>query len=150
MFTFTKYKLNDSSSFVMNYQSVDGNGFVGTSVSQYCYIVPLLDHNNGNIVIGKIQFINTCESRSTYPPQYFIEESIMLHLNDGNTFFTSNYFEANAMHYNVGDKIILPIVQSIGRDVGKKGYIVIDVHENIRDITIRIDEDKNLFGTYAL
>jgi hypothetical protein len=147
MFIFTKYKLNESLSFVSNYQPVN-EGFVGTSVSQYCHIVPLLDHNNGNIVIGKIQFINTCQSVSTYPSQFFIEESIMMHFNDGSSIFASNYYEKTGeMHYKTGDKIILPIVSSIGRDVGKKGYIVIDVHENIRDITIRLDEEE-VFGTF--
>ena len=138
LYIFSNYKLNSGLTFQLNYQSVP-SGFVGTSLTQNGYILPLLSDEN-NSEIGKMEFINTVEQIITYPAQYFIVESITIRFSNNTAIFASNYFTANNNHYNVGDKLIIPIISCTGDYVGKTGYIVIDVNEETRYVTIRLDD----------
>jgi hypothetical protein len=137
LYIFSNYELNSGLTFQLNYQSIP-SGFVGTSLTQNGYILPLLN-NKDNSEIGKIEFINTVEQITTYPAQYFIVESITIRFNNNSAIFASNYFTANNNHYNVGDKIIIPIISCTGDYLGKTGYIVIDVNKDIRNVTVRLD-----------
>jgi len=137
IFIYANYELNGGITFELNYNSVP-NGLLGTSLTQNGYIIPFINSID-NLEIGKIEFINNTQFVSTYPTQYNIIEYITIRLNNNSSIFATNYFSANENHYTVGDKIIMEIISCTGEYIGNKGYIVIDVHENRRDVTIRID-----------
>ena len=137
IFIFGKYELTGGLSFELNYQTVP-EGLSGVSLTQSGYIIPLLDACD-NSEIGTVRFINNTESVLTYPSQYYIIENITINLNINGTLYGNNYFSAKQESYNVGDKIIIPITSCTGTIVGKKGYIVIDVTEDTRYVTIRLD-----------
>lgn len=137
IFIYANYELNSGLSFELNYNSVP-SGILGTSLTQKGFIIPLINSID-NLEIGKIEFINNVQFVSTYPAQYNIIEYITIRLNNNSSIFATNYFSANENNYTTGDKIIMEIVSCTGDYIGNKGYIVIDVYENRRDVTIRID-----------
>lgn len=134
MLFFTEYFINKGIELTLNYDSDISGSFVTQTYDNF----PLIDYQN-NIEIGQIQFVNTNESITTNPIEYNITESITIQFKDGSAIFASNFYKSNNQFYNVGDKIIIPIISCTGNFVGRSGYIVIDVYVDKRNVTISID-----------
>lgn len=132
---FYNYNINDLISFTNKYSS-NPPGLTGTSVNSSVDIGSLLD--NANKEVGKIQFNNINIQSITFPPLYNISEEIILELNDGSSIFAVNQYKSNTGFYVDGEKYILPIISCTGSIVTKKGYIVIDVIGDKRNITVKL------------
>ena len=68
-----------------------------------------------------------------------ISEEIILEFNDGSSIFAVNQYKSNTGFYVDGEKYILPIVSCTGNIVTKKGYIVIDVIGDKRNVTVKLE-----------
>ena len=135
IYTFIIIIINHLISFTNQYSS-NLPGLTGTFVNSSVDIGPLLD--NANKEVGKIQFNNINIQSITFPPLYNISEEIILELNDGSSIFAVNQYKSNTGFYVDGEKYILPIVSCTGNIVTKKGYIVIDVIGDKRNITVKL------------
>ena len=133
---FYNYNKNDLTSFTNQYSS-NPSGLTGTTVNSSVDIGPLFDNNNKEV--GKIQFNNTNIQSITFPSLYNISEEIIIELNDGSSIFALNQYKSNTGFYVDGEKYILPIVSCTGNIVTKKGYVVIDVIGNKRNITVKLE-----------
>jgi hypothetical protein len=133
---FLNYYRSNLSTYINQYTSYPP-GRVGISVVSNVNIGELFNNFNENI--GKIQFNNIDISTLTYPPLYDISEEIIIKLNDGSSIFALYNYKSNDSYYENGQKYIIPIVSCTGNFVGKKGYIVIDIVDDIRYITISLD-----------
>jgi hypothetical protein len=133
---FYNYNSNDLTSFTNQYIS-NPPGLTGTSVNSTVDIGPLFD--NANKEVGKIQFNNINIQTITFPPLYNISEELIIKLNDGSSIFAVNQYKSNTSYYVDGEKYILPIVSCTGSIVGKKGYVVIDVIGDKRNITVKLE-----------
>ena len=136
IYTFTIIIKNDLTSFTNQYIS-NPQGLTGTSVNSTVDIGPLFD--NANKEVGKIQFNNTNIQSITFPPLYNICEEIILELHGGSSIFALNQYKSNTGFYVDGEKYILPIVSCTGSIVGKKGYVVIDVIGDERNVTVKLE-----------
>ena len=133
-----KYDHNNGIVFGLNYKSIP-EGLTGVSVNQIYYDVQLLSVYD-NSKIGTIKFIDTIQKEVTNEKTYYVIENITINIDLGGTIYANNYYSGKSYSYTPGDKIIIPITSCTGNFVGKKGYIVIDVTENIRYVTIRLDD----------
>jgi hypothetical protein len=133
---FFNYNRNNFISFTNKYES-NPPGRVGVSVTSNVYNGEL--SNNFNESVGKIQFNNIDINTLTYPSLYDVTEEIIIKLNDGSCIFALNNYKSENDSYVDGQKYIMPIVSCIGKFVGKKGYMVIDVVGDIRYITISLE-----------
>ena len=132
-----KYNKDEFTSFGTNYTSIPP-GLVGITVSESVDIAPLLDMDDNTI--GKIQFNSIVNTTVTYPSISNVTENIAIILNEGTTIFTiNNYTGMDGSCYEPGDKFILPIISCTGKDVTKKGYVVIDVFENTRNVYVKLE-----------
>jgi len=132
---FYNYNRNDFTNFTNQYLS-NPPGLTGTTVNSSVDIGPLFDNNNQQV--GEIQFNNINIQSITFPPLYNISEEIILELNGG-SIFAVNQYKSNTDFYVDGEKYILPIVSCTGNIVGKKGYVVIDVVGDERNITVKLE-----------
>ena len=133
---FYNYNKNYLSSFTNKYSS-NPQGLTGTSVNSSVDIGPLFD--NANKEVGKIQFNNINIQSITFPPLYNISEELIIELNDGASIFAVNQYKSNTGFYVDGEKYILPIVSCTGNIVTKKGYVVIDVIGDKRNVTVKLE-----------
>jgi hypothetical protein len=133
---FYNYNKNDFISFTNKYSS-NPPGLTGTSVNSTVDIAPLFDNNNQQV--GKIQFNNINIQTITFPPLYNISEEIIIELNGGSSIFAVNQYKSNSGFYVDGDKYILPIVSCTGSIVTKRGYVVIDVIGDKRNVAIKLE-----------
>lgn len=132
-----QYNKNDFRTFENKYTSVP-SGLVGVTVNELVEFAPLLDIN-GNVV-GKIQFNSIVNSTVTFPSISNVTENISFVLNEGTTIFTlNNYNGNNGSFYESGSKFILSIIACTGKNVTKRGYIVIDVFEETRNIYVKLE-----------
>ncbi len=131
---FGTYDKKDFSESILEYQSL-----IGTKATRILDVAQLYDFNNN--LIGNIQFDSIIRSTLTLDPIYHVTENIAVILNDGTTVFTINQFEGlEGSFYPVGSKYILPIFETLGpTNVGKRGYLVIDVFENTRNVYIKLE-----------
>jgi hypothetical protein len=86
--------------------------------------------------VGKIQFNNINIQSITFPPLYNISEELIIELNDSSSIFAVNQYKSNTGFYVDGEKYILPIVSCTRNIVGKKGYVVIYVIGDKRNVTV--------------
>lgn len=132
---FYNYNKNDFTSFTNQYSS-NPPGLTGKSVNSTVDISPLFDSTNKQV--GEIQFNNINIQTITFPPLYNISEEIIIELN-GSSIFAVNQYKSNNGFYVDGDKYILPIVSCTGSIVTKKGYVVIDVIGDKRNVTVKLE-----------
>ena len=132
---FYNYNRNDLTNFTNQYLS-NPPGLTGTTVNSSVDIGPLFD--NANKEVGKIQFNNINIKTITFPSLYNISEEIILELNGG-SIFAVNQYKSNTDFYVDGEKYILQIVSCTGNIVGKKGYVVIDVIGDERNVTVKLE-----------
>jgi hypothetical protein len=133
---FYNYNNNDFTGFINQYSS-NLPGLTGTTVNSSVDIGPLFDNTNKEV--GKIQFNNINIQSITFPPLYNISEEIILELNDGSSIFALNNYKSTTGFYVDGEKYILPIVSCTGSIVTKKGYVVIDVVGDERNLTVKLE-----------
>jgi hypothetical protein len=132
-----QYNKNDFTSFENKYASVLP-GLVGVTVNELVDFAPLLDID-GNIV-GRIKFNSIVNSTVTFPSISNVTENISIILDEGTTIFTlNNYNGENGSFYENGSKFILSIISCTGSNVTKKGYVVIDVFEEIRNVYVKLE-----------
>jgi len=132
-----QYNKNDFTTFKNTYTS-DPPGLVGVTVNELIDFTPLLDIY-GNVV-GRIQFDSIVNSTVTFPSISNVTENISIILNEGTTIFTlNNYQTQDDSYYESGSKFILSIIACTGSNVTKKGYVVIDVFENIRNVYVKLE-----------
>lgn len=118
-----------------SYENLFESTTLGNSVTQNIDFGNIFTtYNNENI--GNIQFNNINIETLTYPPLYNVTENISIQFNDGSAIFGVNYYKSNTQYYKENSKIIVPTTSCIGKYIGKSGYIVIDVKESLRYITI--------------
>ena len=70
------------------------------------------------------------------PNSYVVVESISIQLNNDTSLFASNYYKSDSDFYPSGTKYIISINSGTGDFLNKTGFIVIDVQENERLVTI--------------
>jgi len=132
-----QYNKNDFTTFEKNYTSVP-SGLVGVTVNESVDFTTLFDIN-GNAV-GRIQFNSIVNSTVTFPSISNVTENISIILDEGTTIFTlNNYNGENGSFYENGSKFILSIISCTGSNITKKGYVVIDVFENTRNVYVKLE-----------
>lgn len=133
-----QYNKNDFTSFENKYTSVSP-GLVGVTVNELVEFAPLLDID-GNVV-GKIQFNFIVNRTVTFPSISNVTENISIVLDEGTTIFTLNNYttKQNGYGYEPGSKFILSIIACTGSNVTKKGYVVIDVFEETRNVYVKLE-----------
>jgi hypothetical protein len=129
------YYVKDIVSFESNYQPVPVSR-VGITASETLDFASLYDANNNHNIIGKILFNNSNIKTVTYPPLINTTENISIQFNDESAIFCSDFYKSSDGYYKVGSKIILQITSCSGRFINKTGYVVIDVEEDKRRISI--------------
>ena len=132
---FYNYNKNNLTSFTNQYIS-DPPGLTGKTVNSSVDISPLFDNTNKEV--GKIQFNNTNIQTITFPSLYNISEEIIIELNCGSIFLLNQY-KSNTGFYVDGEKYILSIVSCTDNIITKKGYVVIDVIGDERNVTIKLE-----------
>lgn len=139
MYLYLHYYKNESIDYQINYNTILEN-ILGSSQNSTITYLPLYSgYENKDVLFGKIQFNNTNNIKTTYPPQYTIVENIIIELDDKTAIFTSNYYTSKSTFYEPNTKYILPIISCTGNFVGKKGYVVIEAFEDKREITISLE-----------
>ena len=133
-----QYNKNDFRTFENKYTSVPP-GLVGLTVNELVEFTPLLDINNN--VVGRIQFDFIVNSTVTFPSISNVIENISIILDEDTTIFTLNNYttKQNGYGYESGSKFILPIIACTGKNVTKKGYVVIDVFEETRNVYVKLE-----------
>ncbi len=129
------YNKSDFVSFTNKYLP-DQPGLVGSYVNSTVNITTL--YNNSNINVGKIQFNIINIVSSTYPTLYNVSEEIIVQLSNGSSIFGLNQYTSSDGSYVDGEKYIIKIVSCTGYNIGKNGYIVIDVYGDKRNIAIKL------------
>lgn len=137
IYFFLHYNTKNNIEYILNYN----NNFIGSNSSQSYNIYELFNECGENN--GRINFVNTNNSLTTFPPQYKVIENITINIknncNEETTIYGSNYYESETSYYPDGSKQIIPIISCTGEYVGRTGYIVIDANGSNRNITIRLD-----------
>lgn len=133
---FYNYNSNNFTSFTNQYSS-NPPGLSGVSINSTVDIAPLFD--NANNQVGEIQFNNINIQYLTYPSLYNISEELIIQLNDGSSIFALNQYKTSTGFYVDGYKYIIPIVSCTGNIVTKKGYVVIDVVGDQRNVAIKLE-----------
>ena len=133
---FYNYNSNNLTGFINQYSS-NPPGLTGTTVNSSVDIGPLFDNTNKEV--GKIQFNNINIQSITFPSLYNICEEIILELDDGSSIFALNNYKSTTGFYVDGEKYILPIVSCTGNIVTKKGYVVIDIAGDERNLTVKLE-----------
>lgn len=89
-----------------------------------------------NEPIGTIQFNNINKKTLGYPNSYVVVENISIQFNNNTSLLASNYYKSDTNFYENGKKYIISITSATGDYLNKTGFIVIDVKENKRIVTI--------------
>ena len=130
------YDTSNIQEFSIDYKSTQS--VLGVRVNETIDFGPLYDLSN-NLDIGKIQFNNINRVYLTYPTLYNITENIQIQIGDNTSISFINYYKSDNQYYPNGSKYIIPIISCTGLYVGKKGYVVIDVIDKRRILTIKLN-----------
>ena len=135
------YKKSDFIKFNNNY--INESSTVQDDVNEIVEYGTLYDVNT-NIEVGTILFNNIINSKEENPTFYEIDEKISIKINtpeikDSSLFITNNYNSIITSDYPTDSKYIISIISGTGTFLNKTGFVVIDVLEDKRFLTIGLN-----------